>query len=58
MKGWLVILVVAAASICSGIVGAWAQKTNYLGTVFLADSTTVTQQLKVNSDGSINVVCQ
>ena len=35
-------------------VPAFAQQTNYLGTVFIADPTTPTQQLKVNSDGSIN----
>lgn len=51
---------IGIAAICAILgagVGAWAAQTNYLGTVFVADTTTKTQQLKVNSDGSINVVC-
>lgn len=50
---------VAIAAICALLgagAAAVAQKTNYLGTVFIADTTTPTQQLKVNSDGSINAV--
>jgi hypothetical protein len=43
-----------AALLGAGVV-ALATQTNYLGTVFIADTTTPTQQLKVNSDGSINV---
>jgi hypothetical protein len=37
----------------AGVV-ALATQTNYLGTVFIADTTTPANQLKVNSDGSIN----
>lgn len=32
---------------------AWAAQTNYLGTVFVADSTTPSQQLSINADGSV-----
>lgn len=43
-----------AASVVGFATAAQAQQTNYLGTVFIADPTTPTQQLKVNADGSIN----
>lgn len=43
-----------AAALLSGIIVAWGAQTNYLGTVFIADSTVPTRQLTVNSDGSIN----
>lgn len=33
---------------------AIAAQTNYLGTVFIADTTTPANQLKVNADGSVN----
>jgi hypothetical protein len=55
MKTWKVVLIAAGCALISASVVAWAAQTNYLGTVFIADSTTPTQQLKVNSDGSINV---
>lgn len=54
MKPWKVALI-AAGCIMLGAVGvAVAQRTNYLGTVFIADTTTPANQLKVNADGSIN----
>ena len=34
---------------------AWAAQTNYLGTVFIADSTTPSQQLAINSSGQASV---
>lgn len=43
-----------AAALLSGVIVAWAAQTNYLGTVFIADSTVPTRQLTVNADGSIN----
>src|ERR1700686_3447106 len=43
------------AALLSGVIVAWATQTNYLGTVFIADTTTPTNQLKVNADGSINI---
>ena len=46
---------VLAAALLFGAGPALAQQTNYLGTVFVADFTTPTYQLKINSDGSINV---
>ena len=46
---------VLAVALLFGAGPALAQQTNYLGTVFVADSTTPTYQLKINSDGSINV---
>jgi hypothetical protein len=56
MSGNLKTILIAALS---GLIGASAvavaQRTNYLGTVFIADTTTPTNQLKVNSDGSINI---
>lgn len=53
---------IIAASIISFLIGAgtlaaFAAQTNYLGTVFVADPNTLTRQIAVNSDGSINVVC-
>ena len=53
-----VIFVGVACALLGAVGGAFAAKTNYLGTVFVADTTTATHQLKVNADGSINVVCQ
>lgn len=54
-------LKLVAAAVIAGILGAtagvWAAQTNYLGTVFIADPTTLTRQIAVNSDGSINVHC-
>ena len=44
-----------AAALLSGVIVAWAAQNNYLGTVFIADSTVPSRQLTVNSDGSINV---
>ena len=41
----------------AGAVAALAAQTNYLGTVFIADTTTPSHQLTVNADGSINVAC-
>jgi len=46
-------LVALGASLgTAGVV--WAAQSNFLGVVFVADPTTTTQQMKVNSDGSIN----
>jgi len=55
MKHLKTIAIAAFAAVVAATVVALATQTNYLGTVFIADSTTPTQQLKVNSDGSINV---
>jgi hypothetical protein len=55
MKTWKVVLIAAGCALISASVVAWAAQTNYLGTVFIADTTTPSNQLKVNSDGSINV---
>jgi hypothetical protein len=53
------IAIASVAAILGATGGAWAARTNYLGTVFIANSSSpLTQQLKVNSDGSINVVCE
>jgi hypothetical protein len=49
------IAIAAFSAILGATVIAIAAQTNYLGTVFIADTTTPTQQLKVNADGSINV---
>ena len=49
------IAIAALAAIIGATVVAVAARTNYLGTVFIADTTTPTQQLAVNADGSINV---
>jgi hypothetical protein len=49
------ILISAICALLSGGVVAFATQTNYLGTVFIADTTTPANQLKVNADGSINV---
>lgn len=57
MKVRYTVLLVAATAVLSATLGAQAQRTNYLGTVFVADTTTPANQLKVNSDGSINVAC-
>jgi hypothetical protein len=55
MNGYLKTVLISAfcALLGAGVV-ALATQTNYLGTVFIADTTTPTNQLKVNSDGSIN----
>lgn len=49
------------AAVISFTVGAatvaLAARTNYIGTVFIADSTTPSQQMAVNANGSINVAC-
>ena len=58
MKTWKVVLIAAGCALISAVGVAVAQRTNYLGTVFIADTTTPTQQLKVNSDGSLNVDVQ
>jgi hypothetical protein len=56
MTGYLkTVLIAALCALLGGVVVAAAQRTNYLGTVFIADTTTPSNQLKVNSDGSINV---
>jgi hypothetical protein len=45
----------AAGLIIGLTVIAVAQQTNFLGTVFVADPTIPTRQLKVNADGSLNI---
>lgn len=49
------IAIAAAAALIGAGAVAWAARTNYLGTVFIADTTTPTQQLKVSSNGSLDV---
>ena len=49
------VVIAAIAGVIAAAGAAWAAQTNYLGTVFIADTTTPTNQLKVNADGSINV---
>lgn len=51
------VVIAVVAALISGTAVAWAAQTNYLGTVFIADSTNLTRQMTVNSDGSINVSC-
>lgn len=51
---WKSVGISAAIAFALGGVATWAAQTNYLGTVFIADPTTPTRQLQVNSDGSIN----
>lgn len=50
---------VVAASVISAFLAssfiAWAQQTNYLGTVFVADSTTPTQQMRISSSGGVGI---
>lgn len=46
--------IAATAAFIAGSIGVYAAQTNYLGTVFIADTTTPANQLKVNADGSIN----
>ena len=58
MSAWKTVLIAAFCGLLGAGVAAIAQRTNYLGTVFIADTTTPTNQLKVNSDGSINVTAQ
>lgn len=56
MKSYLRTLGIASvAALIAGAVVVKAAQSNFLGVVFIADPTTVTQQMKVNSDGSINV---
>ena len=52
MKKWG--LTAIPVFLCLGILVVKAAQTNYVGTFFLADPTTLTNQLKVNPDGSIN----
>ena len=54
---WKTVIVSAVAALIFGASGAYAIQTNYLGVVFVADATTPTNQLKVNSDGSLNAAC-
>ena len=59
MKGYLRdVLIGALCTLLGAGAVALAQRTNYLGTIFIADTTTPSHQLKVNSDGSINVVSE
>ena len=53
-KNLKTIAIASSAALIAASIVAWAAQTNYLGTVFIADSTTPSQQLKVNADGSIN----
>lgn len=39
----------------AGAVSAFAVQTNYLGVMFVADTTIPTRQMTVNADGSVNV---
>lgn len=48
------ILWILGGLLVGGVVVAKAAQTNYVGTFFLADPTALTNQLKVNSDGSLN----
>lgn len=58
MRKYAPVVIAALIAFAGGIGVTKAAQTNYLGTVFMADSTTPSQQLKINSDGSINAVCQ
>lgn len=51
---WRSTVISSVVALGLGAVAAWAAQTNYLGTIFIADSTVPTRQLQVNSDGSIN----
>ena len=53
-KNLKTIAIASSAALIAASIVAWAAQTNFLGTVFIADSTTPSQQLKVNADGSIN----
>ena len=56
-----IIKTTAIAALCALLASfgfAWAARTNYLGTVFVADMSVPTQQLKVNADGSINITSE
>ena len=55
MKRFFQTIVIVLAAIIGAASPTYAQHTNYLGTVFIADTTTPANQLKINSDGSINV---
>lgn len=54
MKNWKTVLLPSAVVLTIGMAAAWAAQTNYIGTVFIADTTTPANQLTVNADGSIN----
>lgn len=58
MNNLKTILIGAIAALLGAGVTAIAARTNYLGTIFIADTTTPANQLKVNADGSINVNAQ
>lgn len=58
MRKYAPVVITAIIAFMGGIGVTKAAQTNYLGTVFMADTTTPSNQLKVNSDGSINVSCQ
>ena len=52
-KNLKTIAIASSAALIATSIVAWAAETNFLGTVFIADPTTPSQQLKVNSDGSL-----
>lgn len=54
MKLSRTLIAATVAAIIAGSVVARAAMTNYLGTVFIGDSTAPANQLKVNSDGSLS----
>lgn len=58
LKGKYLATVAGAAlvSVVGAVLVVRAAQTNYLGTVFIADPTTPTNQLHINGNGSINVV--
>lgn len=58
MKKYAPLIIATLVAFASGVGVTRAAQTNYLGTVFMADTTTPANQLKINADGSINVVCQ
>lgn len=49
-----VLVSAGVALLCSGAI-VYAAQSNFLGVVFIGDPTTTSQQMAVNSDGSINV---
>lgn len=58
MRKNLPAIIAAVVSFSIGAVTvAVAARTNYLGTVFIADSTVPSRQMTVNANGSINVAC-
>lgn len=58
MKPLKVAVIFAAGIVVGAVFTVRAAQTNYLGTVFLADPTTLTHQLAINADGSLNVDCK